>query len=240
MAYAAYAVQPVIDDSAEIRVSYLRKVGALTMAGLALTAVTALASASLIFVFDFLASPLISGVVILGSFFAAQYGARAVVFNNDSTAVKLAGFAGGAMLEGVAFGYLVLSAALLGMTSYGNPFIFLLQATALVSLCAFGMFLYLMTGPRELSYIKGGLSVLFMPMMVLMVVSFVFPIGGPIGILLSLLFVGVSAAGLLYELNQVLHRYASTMWIEGSFSVMMGLLVLFWNILVLLMKLQRR
>ena len=94
--------------------------------------------------------------------------------------------------------------------------------------------------PRDLSYIGAGLSMLFLPMMILMAVSFVFPIGGPIGILISILFVGVSAAGLLYQMNKVLRELRSDMHVEGAYMITMGILILFWNILVLLMRLQRR
>jgi uncharacterized YccA/Bax inhibitor family protein len=77
-------------------------------------------------------------------------------------------------------------------------------------------------------------------MLALMVISFVFPIGGPFGILLSVVFVGLSAGGLLFNLNQVMHRMSTDMVVPAAYHVTLGMLVLFWNVLSLLMRLQRR
>ena len=57
---------------------------------------------------------------------------------------------------------------------------------------------------------------------------------------MSLAFVAFSGAGLLYELNMVMHKMRTDMDVEGAFMITMGLLVLFWNVLVLLMRLQGR
>jgi FtsH-binding integral membrane protein len=101
---------------------------------------------------------------------------------------------------------------------------------------------YVWTSPREFSFIGAALSALSLPMLILMGVGLVFPalFGGVFGILISGLFVVISAAGLLYQVNQVFHKLDTRQHIEGAFLIMMGLLVLFWNILVLLMKLNRR
>ena len=58
--------------------------------------------------------------------------------------------------------------------------------------------------------------------------------------LLSAVFVVVSAAGLLYQVNQVIHRLRTDMHIEGAYLITMGVLVLFWNLLSLLMRLNGR
>ena len=46
--------------------------------------------------------------------------------------------------------------------------------------------------------------------------------------------------GLLYNLNQVMHTLSTDQHIGGAYTITMGLLVLFWNLLVLLMRLQSR
>lgn len=239
MAYAAYSDQPVIHAEVSIRVAYLRKVAALTMGGLTLSGITSVLTAALIAMVPILSNQIVSLVVIFGSYGLAHYGARSIVFNSSSSGAKLGGFLMGSAAQGVAMGYLILMAALMSLQEFGNPFMLVFQAIGLVGLTTLGMFAYLMTGPRNLSMIGGALSMMFLPMMALMVLSFVFPIGGPIGILLSLVFVGVSAAGLLYQLNQVMHQLPAQMSIEGAYMITMGLLVLFWNVLVLLMRSRR-
>jgi len=80
------------------------------------------------------------------------------------------------------------------------------------------------------------------PMLALMAVSFIFPslFGGTVGLLLSVVFVVVSAAGLLYQINVVLHRLKTNQHVEGSYMITLGILILYWNILTLLMRLSRR
>ena len=81
---------------------------------------------------------------------------------------------------------------------------------------------------------------LMMPMLILMVVSFVFPIGGTLGLIMAAGFVVFSAGALLYSTNTVLHDLDTTMHIEGAYLMSMALLTLLWNILNLLMRLTSR
>lgn len=236
--------RPVSRASVALRVAFLRKVGALTVSGLALSGVTGLATAGVISLFPSLANNLVMPALVFGAYIVAHYVARAVVFHGPHPVVKLGGFCVGAVSQGVAMGYLLLAAMTLSLQQFGNPMIFVLQALGLVGIVTFGMFTYLMTGPRELSMVKGALSMLTLPMLFLMAATFVFPmffgVGGLIGVGLSAVFVVVSALGLLVQLNEVTHQFPASRWIEGGYVVTMGLLVLFWNVLVLLMKLQRR
>ena len=50
----------------------------------------------------------------------------------------------------------------------------------------------------------------------------------------------VSAGGLLYQINSVIHKLHTDQHIEGAYLITLSVLVLFWNILVLLMRLNRR
>ncbi|MBT3221815.1 MAG: hypothetical protein HN348_22280 [Proteobacteria bacterium] len=241
MAIAAYA-DPVIHAEPSTRVAYLRKVAALTFVGLILAAFSGTVSASVIFLLEGAASSrMVQLVVIFGSYFIAHFVARRMVYSSAAP-VKYLGFMAGSVFQGIAMGYLLLAAILASLSTFGTPFVFVAQALFMTGLVAVGLLLYLMTGPKDLSYVKGALSMLFLPMMALMAISFVFSsyIGGPLGIAMTLLFVVISVAGLLYQLNQIIHKLPATMYVEGAFEVTLGLLVLFWNILVLLMRLQRR
>jgi FtsH-binding integral membrane protein len=223
----------------DVRVAYLQRVALLVMLGLGVSAFTGVVSALAIAVLPILQNRIASIVVILGSYAVAQFVAPRLVFSQDTT-TKWLGFGMGAIFQGVAMGYLLLVAALLGASVFGNPFVLVGQALGLTGLTTVGMVAYLWSRPRELNWIGAMLAMLFLPMLVLMGISFVWPITGPWGIALSALFVFVSAAGLLYQINEVLHRLRSDMFVEGAYVITMGVLVLFWNILTLLMRLQDR
>jgi FtsH-binding integral membrane protein len=179
----------------------------------------------------------VSLAIILGSYGIAQWVAPKRVFGEQ----KVLGFGIGAVFEGIAMGYLLLAAMTMG-AAQGNPLGLVTLALMMTGLTGLGMTAYVWTSPREFSFIGAALSALSLPMLILMGVGLVFPalFGGVFGILISGLFVVISAAGLLYQVNQVFHKLDTRQHIEGAFLIMMGLLVLFWNILVLLMKLNRR
>ena len=234
--------RPVVVAPAGERVAYLRAVLLWTLGALLLSAVTGIVSAGALYLSatagaGFLLQPLPSAVVILGSFGIANYLARSMVFGR----AKVLGLGLGAVFQGVAIGYLLLAAVLMGLR-VGNPFGLVANALMLTGVTAAGMVAYVLSGPREFRLLGAGLSALGLPMLVLMGVSFAFPglLGGTAGLLVSVLFVGVSAAGLLYQLNLVIHRLRTDQTVEGAYMITMGVLVLFWNILTLLMRLQRR
>ncbi|MCO4747754.1 MAG: hypothetical protein KC912_23365, partial [Proteobacteria bacterium] len=233
----AVAATPLTLANADARNAYLLRVTALTGAGLVLSALSGTSTALLIAAFPaIVASRAAQLVLILGSMAIANYAARPLAFSQSMPAA-VSGFLLGSVFQGVAMGYLLLIAYVMGVGAAGNGLFFIGQAFGMVALTTVGMVLYLSTGPREFSMIRAGLSMLFLPMLLLMGVSFVFPIGGTIGLLMSLAFVGVSAAGLLVQVNDVMHRFRTDMVIAGSYTIMMGMLILFWNLLSLLLRL---
>lgn len=241
MAYGdnPYQVLAVHEADESERASFLRRVGALTFGGLAVAGITSVASAAVVLVVPALMNQWVSLAVMLGAMFAAR-GVGSTLVHHESSGVRMAGFVAGTGLQGVAMGYLMLAAVAASIEVYANPLVFLVQAMGLVGLTVLGMVAYLMTGPRNLSMIGAGLSALSLPMLGLMVISFVWPVNGILGVLLSLVFVGVSAGGLLYNLNEVMHNMSTRMVVPAAYHVTLGILVLFWNLLTLLMRLQRR
>jgi hypothetical protein len=228
---------PVADSAVDARVAFLRKVGGMTFLGLVFAGITSMVSMAAVLNVTALQNQWVSLAVMLGAIFGSRFIGDSLV-NNRST--ELLGFAVGTGLQGIAMGYLMLTAVMLSIELYSNPVVVLGQALGLVGLTVVGMVAYLLTGPKNLSMIGGAMAALSLPMLALMVISFVFPIGGPFGILLSLLFVGLSAGGLLFNLNQVMHRMSTDMVVPAAYHVTLGMLVLFWNVLTLLMRLQDR
>ena len=230
---------PVSRAPAEARVGFLREVGLLTGGGLVVSALTATLSAAALIAVPALMGRWVSLAIMLGAIF----GARAIggsLVRSPERGTQLLGFLAGTGLQGVAMGYLLLTAVLLSAQLYSNPLIFLGQAFALVGLTVLGMVAYLMTGPKNLSMVGSVLSTLSLPLLALMVFSWFFPVGGVFGIIISVGFVAISAGGLLYNLNAVMHSMRTTDTVPAAYHVTMGILVLFWNVLVLLMRLQRR
>jgi FtsH-binding integral membrane protein len=233
-----YAVS-VAESSDDARSAFLRQVGLWTAGGLLVAGATSVVSTTAVFLLPPLQNTWVTLGILFGSMMGAQAIGRTAVYS-PSAGTRALGFAAGMALEGVAMGYLLLSAMLFSWQLYANPLVFLGEALVLVGLTFVGMIGYLLTGPKNLSMLGGILSATFLPMLALMVFGLVFPINGVIGILVSLLFVGLSAGGLLYNLNAVMYRMSTDQVVPAAYHVSMGILTLFWNVVTLLMKLQRR
>lgn len=238
--YAANPYQiPVSEVAVPERVAFLRKVGVLTFGGLLVSGVTSMLSAATLIAIPALLNQWVSLIIMLGAIFASRAIGGALV-HAESRVTQMTGFLVGAGLQGVAMGYLMLTAMILSWNLYDNPLVFLFQALGLVGLTVFGMVAYLLTGPKNLSLIGGALATLSLPMLGLMIFSFLFPVGGVFGMLISAGFVVLSAGGLLFNLNQVMHSMSVRDSVPAAYHVTLGVLTLFWNVLVLLMQLQRR
>ena len=242
MAYAGYndpyELLPAAQAPVTERVSYMRQVGVMTFGSLLITAFAAV-------VVHGCGEPDFGASEPVGvpCHHAGRYlwgPVRGQLHDRQpQCSTRTAGFVIGSALSGTALSYLLLSAGILGYELFGNPFVLVGQAGMLVGLTVLGMVAYLMTGPRQLSMVASMMSMLTLPMLGLMAFTWFFPVGGTLGLVFSAIFVVVSAGGLLYSLNEVLHNYSTDMVTAGAFRVSSGIVVLFWNILVLLMRLQR-
>lgn len=228
----------IADAAPEVRSAYLRRVLGITVFGLALAAVVGVVSSLLIASQPWLFSGYWPLLFILGCWAITNFVARPMVFGT----AKWPGFLLGTVAQGAAMGFILLVGVAVSQQAFANPF--RLVGTALgITLCTgIGLAIYASAERREFSLLRAGLSATFIPMLILMAVSFAFPnfLGGPIGIAVSGVFVLISAAGLLYQLNLVLHEFSEDMAIEGAYIVTIGLLILFWNVLSLLTRIFRR
>ncbi len=225
---------PVIEAPADERVEYLKKTGLYTAISLTIAAFSGIFSAMFI-------APMLPGgaglfIGCLGSWAIAHFVAPRFVYGE----AKQFGLVLGSVFIGIAFGWLLLTAVVVSQAALGNPYTLIGQALAATALTAFGLVGYLWTNPKDFSFIRAGLSMMTVPMLIMMAVSLIFPIGGPIGLILTAGFVVFSAVALLYTTNQVLHDLDSSMHIEGAYMLSMGLLTLLWNILTLLIRLTSR
>lgn len=230
--HAAHGVP--LAGPADSRRAFLKKTAVLSFVALLASAVVATAS-------TYFAAPMVyevggslGGLVaILGSFFVAHYVARKMVYGDQ----KVPGLILAVVMEGFSIGFLLLT-TLLRFGAF-EGFGLIAQCMGLTGATAGGMLLYVWFNKSELSLVKAGLSMLGLPMLILMGISWAFPIGGTLGLIVSVVFVVVSAAGLLYRLNAVVHELDEDMHIEAAYEITMGILVLFWNLLNLLNRLRR-
>ncbi len=232
---------PPISGPSESRLAFMRKVGVFTFVGLAVAALIAVVS-------TFTVAPALYSmgrwggfVGIMGSFAISHYVARKMVYGG----AKIPGFVLAVAFEGVSFGFLLLSTISyvpIGGTAeaaFAAGLGIIAKAMAITASSGLGMLIYVWFNKSELSIVKAGLSILGMPMIVLMVLSFVFPVGGVFGLIICGVFVVASGAALLYRLNSVVHEYSEDQHIEAAYEISMALLVLLWNVISLLNRLRR-
>ena len=202
MAFAQTA-RPLIHVAPTERVNYLKKVLLWTSGALLLSAMTGAASAVVLYLatlagMSFLLSGYFPMILILGCFAVAHYLCPRLVFGN----AKVLGLGLAAIFQGMAMGFLLLTAVSIGIQS-GNPLGLVINALMLTGLTGGGMLAYVWSNPKEFRMLGAALSALFLPMMLLMGISFVFPslLGGTLGLGVTALFVVISAASLAARLT---------------------------------------
>jgi FtsH-binding integral membrane protein len=228
----------VAEAPAEERRAYLRKVLAISCLGLFIAGAVGIVSMITLALNPVALRGWGPMLIILGCWAVTNFVAQPMVFG----ARKWAGFVLGTATQGVALGFLLLVAVLVSRQDFGNPFILIGMAISLTLVAGIGIASYVMVERRDFSLLRAGLGAVFLPMLVLMAVSFAFPnaIGGTAGIVVSAIFVLVSAAALLYRVNAVVHEFSTEMTVEGGYLISIGVIVLFWNILSLLLRMRRR
>ena len=230
---------PIEMATADARVTYLKKVYGLTFLGLIVAAVSAFLMINFIGRTPALQSPTASLVVILGCWAVANFVAPRIAANPSTAAL---GFAMGAIFEGAAMGYLLLTAIAVSSVRFANPFYLINLAMLLTAATAGGLSLYVWTSPKDFKWAGAITSAAFVPMLILMAVGFAFPglFGGGFGIIVSVVFVAISVIGLLYQTRVVMKELDTSQVYPGALMITLGILILFWNLLTLLLRLTSR
>lgn len=222
------------------RGEFLREVGMWTTGGVAISFVCAIASAWLIFETPLLQLRIIQLAIMFSCIGLADFVAAPMVRNGQS----VLGFAMGSAAMGVALGYILCIAVMEGARRFGGegfaPLTLVAQAGGLTGATALSLGAYLSTGPKNLTALGSFLAVACPPMFALMIITAIWPVGGLMGIAISLLFVVVSAGALLYTLNQVMHVARTGQEVSAGYELSQSLITLFWNLLVTLIRLSRR
>jgi FtsH-binding integral membrane protein len=225
------AAAPPISGPAEERHAFLKRTAVWTFVGLTIAALVG--TFSMFTISRLLSSSYFVAIaIIFGAFFLAHYVCRKMVYQGST-----AGFVIACVAEGVSFGFLLLS--VVGQLGVAGGLNLVIQALFLVAATAGGMLVYVWFNKGELKLVGAFLTMAFFPMLILMAIGVFFPFGGTFGLIISAAFVVVSAAGLLYRLNSVVHNLDTDQHIAGAYEITMGLLVLLWNLIQLLRYFRR-
>lgn len=221
-----------VDAPIAERSAFLRRAALWTLAGLTMTAVTSLLSIVVIVPVVLQGGTLAIIGVVYGSFLLSQTVARRMVYGT----AKPVGFVLGTAAQGIALSFLLLFTVAAGG---GDGLMVIGYALAMTLTSVVGMLAYVSMEKRDFSMLRAGLAMMFVPMLVLMGLQLVFPIGGTMGIVISLVFVAVSVGAMLWTLNKVLYAMPLTMGVEAGYEISLAIVVLFWNVLALLNRIRR-
>lgn len=227
------SAHPAVSGPAEERFTFLKRTAVWTFLGLIVAAVVGAVSTVTIAPVALSMGTYGGGIVVLVTFVLAHWVARKMVYSG----AKVPGLILGVVAEGIALGVLLLTCVLVMGVSEGIGLV--MQALGLTAACALGMLVYVWFSKGEMKLLGAFLSMAFVPMLVLMMMSFFIPFGGTFGLIISAAFVLISAGALLYKLNYVVHNLDTDQHVEGAYEITMGVLVLLWNIISLLLRMRR-
>jgi modulator of FtsH protease len=242
------ATRTIAEAPAAERVEFLKGVLTLTSVGLLLTAVSGFIAANVMGPYFFTTMEFNSGptmvfhhkwiylLVVLG----AMFGAQALGPKLAMSGTPELGLIVGSTLMGVVLGPALYLAYMVVDPAGGGGMTLIAEALGLTSLTAVGMTGYVWTKPRDFSLLGAAMSAIALPMLALMVLSFIIPIGGTFGLILCGTFVLFSAGTLLFTLNSITHTMDTNHKHLAAVTLTLAIGVLFYNILMLLIRLQGR
>lgn len=244
------ATRTIADAPAAERVEFLRSVLTLTSVGLLLTAVSGFIAANVMGPYFFETVTVehlgqttmifhhqwIYLLVVLGAMFGAQaLGPKLAVGSAPEIGLVVGSTLMGVVLGPALYlGYMVIDPA------GGGGMTLIAEALGLTSLTAIGMTGYVWTKPRDFSLLGAAMSAIALPMFALMILSFFIPFGNTFGLILIGAFVLFSAATLLFKLNSIIHTMDTDHKHLAAVTLTLAIGVLFYNILMLLIRLNGR
>jgi FtsH-binding integral membrane protein len=238
------ATRTIADAPAAERVEFLRSVLTLTSVGLLLTAVSGFIAANVMGPYFF---ETINGTMVFSHTWIYLLVVLGAMIGAQSLGPKLAmggtpeiGLIVGSTLMGVCLGPILYLGYMVAGPAGGGGMTLIGEALGLTSLTAIGMTGYVWTKPRDFSLLGAAMSAIALPMFALMILSFFFPFGNTFGLILVGGFVLFSAATLLFNLNSIIHTMGTDRKHLAAVTLTLAIGVLFYNILMLLIRLQGR
>lgn len=171
-------------------------------------------------------------LMILGAFILAGWLARSLASNVRSVTAQYAGLAGYVVAEAFIFVPIIYLAVY-----YSSPSV-LPNAAILTGLLFAGLTTVAFTTRKDFSFLRGILTIGGFVALGLIVCGTVFGFG--LGLLFSVVMVGLASAAILYDTSKIIHHYSTERYVAASLELFASVALMFWYVLSILMSLSRR
>jgi FtsH-binding integral membrane protein len=91
---------------------------------------------------------------------------------------------------------------------------------------------------KDFSFLRGILTIAGFVALGLIVCGAVFGFG--LGLLFSVVMVGVASAAILYDTSKIIHHYSTDRYVAASLELFASVALMFWYVLRIMMSLSRR
>ncbi|MEJ2719131.1 MAG: Bax inhibitor-1 family protein, partial [Deltaproteobacteria bacterium] len=221
---------PVAQAEPEARAMFIRKTYAHlagAIAGFVVLEVYLVNSALAPAMLNFISSSSYAWLAILGAFIIVGWMASSLAQSTASTGVQYLGLALYVVAEGIIFLPLLYLAAY-----YAGPSV-LPTAAILTGFMFVGLTAVAFTTRKDFSFLGGALTVGFLIALGLIVCSVIF--GFQLGLIFSVVMVGLASAAILYDTSNVIHRFSSDQYVAASLRLFASVALLFWYVLRIVM-----
>lgn len=171
-------------------------------------------------------------LMILGAFILAGWLARSLAASAASVQLQYLGLGLYVFAEAVIFVPLLYLAAF-----YSSPDV-LPNAAILTGLLFAGLTLIAFTTRADFSFLGGILTIGGLLALGAIVGGVIFGFG--LGLLFSVIMVGLAGAAILYDTSKVLHHYPPDRHVAASLELFASVALMFWYVLSILMRFSRR
>ena len=179
----------------------------------------------------FISSSSYAWLAILGAFMIVGWLASNLAQSAASTTVQYAGLALYVLVEAVIFVPLLYIAAFYCGRSV------LPNAALLTGFMFLGLTMVAFTTRKDFSFLRGALTVGGLIAIGLIVCSVIF--GFQLGLIFSVVMVGLACAAILYDTSNIIHRYSPDQHVAAALQLFASVALLFWYVLQIMMSLGR-
>lgn len=184
---------------------------------------------------EVIAAPMVSGynwLLVLGLFMVVSLIADRMARSEVSRGVQYAGLALYVGAQALLFVPLMLVA-----TRYSDPTV--VPAAALITGLLFaGLTVVAFTTRTDFSFLRGIITIGFFVALGLIVASILF--GFTLGVIFSVVMVGLASAAILYYTSNILHYYRTDQYVAASLTLFASVALLFWYVLQILIALRNQ
>lgn len=169
-------------------------------------------------------------LAILGAFMITGWLASSLAQSTASTGMQYLGLALYVVVEAIIFVPLIYMAAFYAGSSV------LPNAAILTGFLFVGLTAIAFTTKKDFSFLGGVLTVGFLIALGLIVCSVIF--GFQLGLIFSVVMVGLAAAAILYDTSNVIHRFSTDQYVAASLQLFASVALLFWYVLRIMIALR--